>query len=670
MSRCIPMMVDEGNDQDQAVAMCSSMWTQDKSLDFVHSTFQIKSLDEKTRTFEGIATTPTTDRVGDIVDSLGGEFTLPVPLMWEHGLGFIKDPVGWVVSAKASAQNIVVRAEFAKLNEPPSLKNDLDRACALIKSGLVRGLSIKFKPIDAVRIKDTFGIHYKKWDWLELSAVAIPANTTATITAVKSADALTLALSGVTKRSTAQARSTVNPPAVAGLTRKSTMTTPEQITNLTNLRAAHVARMKELGDLTTKDGRTMTDVEGQEFDSLDGEIKSVDTQLERLRKLETLQKATAVPVTPETVQTATQGSQARSVIQVTSMVPKGIGFARAMIALAVCKGNRFHAAEEAKKQWPDMGTELEAVIKTEVLPGTTTGTTWAAPLIQSSARLVGEFIELLRPATIIGRIPNLRRVPFNVTVPVQSGGGTYGWVGEYQAKPVSALSLTTATLLYTKVAGIIPYTKEALRFSDPSIETVVRNDMITGVARFEDTQFVDPAVHNSAGVNPASITDQIIQVAASGTTATHFRNDFKNILGKMITNNEDPAGLVILMSASVAMNLASLMNSLGNAEFPTINMQGGSYMGIPIVVSQNVGARVILLDPAQILIAEDPSVTIDVSEEASVVMDTLPEASPRATSLVSFWQRNLIGLRVERFVTWKRAQTSAVEYIASAVYGG
>ena len=31
MGRCVPAMIDEGKDQDQAVAMCSSMWEKGRS---------------------------------------------------------------------------------------------------------------------------------------------------------------------------------------------------------------------------------------------------------------------------------------------------------------------------------------------------------------------------------------------------------------------------------------------------------------------------------------------------------------------------------------------------------------------------------------------------------------------------------------------------------------
>lgn len=30
MKRCVPMLIDEGKDKDQAVAICSSMWEQAK----------------------------------------------------------------------------------------------------------------------------------------------------------------------------------------------------------------------------------------------------------------------------------------------------------------------------------------------------------------------------------------------------------------------------------------------------------------------------------------------------------------------------------------------------------------------------------------------------------------------------------------------------------------
>lgn len=448
-------------------------------------------------------------------------------------------------------------------------------------------------------------------------------------------------------------------------------TIAEQILSFETQLAADDARMSAIMSKSADEGRTLDTSETEEYDGLKVKRQTVIDHVNRLKDHEKTIVAKATPIVPDAGADPKKGADARGgVVQVNSLVPKGIGFARAAIALMACKGNRYEATEQAKKHWPDMASDLEVILKAEQLPGTTTGTTWAAPLIVTANRLTDEFLALLRPASIIGRVTGLRRVPFNVSVPAQTGGGTYQWVGENVPKPVSGLALSTVTLRWAKVAGIIPFTKEAMKFSNPSIEAIVRDDMVRGTAQYLDQQFIDPAVHESVNVSPASITDQIVNTAASGTTAALFRNDFKNILGKFITNNEDPTTAVILMSATVAMNLSSLMNALGQPEFPTISMQGGTYLGIPIIVSQAVGNRIILVNPSEILIAQEDSVTIDISEEASVVMTTTPASSPQATSLVSFWQNNLIGLRVEQFITWKRAVTTAVEYISGASYSG
>jgi hypothetical protein len=59
-----------------------------------------------------------------------------------------------------------------------------------------------------------------------------------------------------------------------------------------------------------------------------------------------------------------------------------------------------------------------------------------------------------------------------------------------------------------------------------------------------------------------------------------------------------------------------------------------------------------------------------VSREASVQMDSAPTNPPAAaTVLVSLWQMNMVGIRAERFINWKKRRTGAVQYIDGANYG-
>jgi hypothetical protein len=126
------------------------------------------------------------------------------------------------------------------------------------------------------------------------------------------------------------------------------------------------------------------------------------------------------------------------------------------------------------------------------------------------------------------------------------------------------------------------------------------------------------------------------------------------------------------MSASQAIGISLMTNALGQPEFPSMNAQGGSLIGLPVIVSEGVGARIVMLNARNILLAEE-GLMIDASEQASVEMNTLPTETSSPTEqveLVSFWQRNLVGLRVDRFVTWLRARDSSVEFINAANYGG
>jgi len=227
------------------------------------------------------------------------------------------------------------------------------------------------------------------------------------------------------------------------------------------------------------------------------------------------------------------------------------------------------------------------------------------------------------------------------------------------------------TVPFAKAAGIIVLTEELVRLSTPSAEATVREEMIAGMGAFLDTQLVDPAVAAVANVNPASITNGAATAAASGVTGAAARADLAARVATFTAANIPLDGSVWLMSDSNAFGLGLSLNALGQPLFPGMSRDGGSIMGIPVIVSNNVGNRVILVHAPSILFADEGGVQIDVSREASIQMDSAPSNPSDATTvLVSLWQRNLVGLRAERMITWIRARTAAVTYISAASYNG
>jgi HK97 family phage prohead protease len=150
-----------------------------------YSVLEVKELDDDKRILTGLATTPSTDRMDDIVEPKGAVFKLPLPLLWQHRHD---QPIGNVTRATVKDSGIEVVAQIAKIDEPGTLKDRIDEAWQSIKAGLVRGFSIGFSAIESADIEGSWGRRFTRWEWLELSAVTVPANAEATIQAIKSMD--------------------------------------------------------------------------------------------------------------------------------------------------------------------------------------------------------------------------------------------------------------------------------------------------------------------------------------------------------------------------------------------------------------------------------------------------------------------------------------------------
>lgn len=438
-------------------------------------------------------------------------------------------------------------------------------------------------------------------------------------------------------------------------------TIAEQIKDLENTRAAKAARMAEVMQKSIDEGRSTDDAEGEEVDTLDVEVKRLDSDLVRLRRMEKMQMEQAAPAAG-TSQKAASESRAGSASHITvkSNSPKGSAFTRMIMSQVVGKGDSMRAIEHARRTWPD-SPEVETMVKAAVAAGTTTDATWAGPLALVRP-LADEFIDILRPASVIARIPGLRTVPFNVSVPVRTAGGTYGWVGQGAAKPMTKNDFATISVGESKVAGIIAISQELARRSTPDAEKTIRDDMVKGISAFIDGQFLDPAVAATTG-NPASITNGVTAITTAGTSSANARTDILALLNAFAVANMDTDSLVFVMSPGNAVALSVALNALGQPLFPSVTRTGGQLFGIPVVVSSAAGSNVILLDAQSILIADEGGVNVDVSDQASVQMDSAPDNPTSATTvMVSLWQRNLIGIRAERFVSWTRARLVAVQY--------
>jgi len=647
-------------------------------LNRAYSLFEIKQVDEDARIITGMASTPTPDRLEDVVEPMGAQFKLPLPLLWQHDS---RQPIGHVTKAKVGKNGIEIVAQIAK-----GVTDEIDRAWRLIKAGLVQGLSIGFKATETARIEKTDGIRFIKWDWFELSAVTIPANSEASIATVKSIDTAQRAASGQAKP-----RRVVhlNPPGASGSSQPKSAalegamkTIAEQITALEAKRSASAARMEAVMQKSLDEDRTSDAGEQDEFDTLAGEVEALDKDLVRLRKIEQAKAFAAKPVIK--ADTQHDGAAARGSSIIVKPQPKmevGQLFAQKVKCLALSQ-KVFRPAPDIAAEMYGSDSAIVAEFKANVPAGTTVSGNWGANLYSTESAAVAAFLEYLRPMTIIGRfgtggVPALRSVMFNTPIVTQTGGGSGYWVGEGKAKPLTSFTFARTTLPPTKVANICALTDESIRFSNPKSDLIVRDSLAAALRERLDIDFIDPAKAAVAGVSPASITNGAATVVSTGDDADAIRLDIRSLYAKFSAANNPVSSGVWIMSSNNAVALAMMTNPLGQPEFASMSMTGGSLNGMPVIASDYITKAmniVALVNASDIFVADDGEIAIDASREASLEMSDAPShnsGTPTgSTSLVSMFQTNTVAIRAERIINWMRGRTQSVAYLTSADWGG
>jgi HK97 family phage major capsid protein len=444
------------------------------------------------------------------------------------------------------------------------------------------------------------------------------------------------------------------------------MSIRKQIEALTKKRNAHLDAMSALSETASTEDRLFTEDEQKAFDKDQAEVRDIDAQLGKLGEAEKQLAARAQPVP--------QPGPLLPSVEVKAYKPfPGQGFVRLALAVARTKGNFGMAAEYAtrwKDQTPEVYEVLAQIARSGELPGevyraavaagTTTHATWAGPLVYAQ-NLTSEFIEFLRPATILGKLP-LRPVPFNVSIPRQTGGASVGWVGQGLSKPVSQLNFDRLPIPFTKVAVIVVITDELARFSDPSAEMLVRDDLVAAIAQYLDGQFTDPAVAAVANVNPASITNGVAAIPAASGSVQDINTALTTAIGQLIAANMPFTSVRWLMNPGTQMALANQrIPTYENYAFPELSLNG-TLKGYPIIASNTIPlGTIILIDCSQVLHAADPVVDIEASSEASLQMDTAPATPP--TPMVSLWQQNMLGIKAEQYQYWAKRHPGCVALI-------
>jgi HK97 family phage prohead protease/HK97 family phage major capsid protein len=646
-------------------------------MDRAYSTISIKSASDANgkRTFTGIATTPSTDRMGDVVDPMGMKFSLPTPFLWQHDS---RDPIGWVRSAKASKSGITVECEIASIAEPGPLKDRLDKAWQMLKAGLVRGLSIGFNSIEAARIEGTYGLHFLKTELLELSAVTIAANADCSITSIKSIDQALLAASGhkqgAADRPPPGASGTKQPASGGFFHSRSKGTTVKTLQEMREERNTKSARMTELVELFKTAGHEASEEETGEFDTLALEVKSLDQDI-RIAGFHATQAAAAKGVDGTSQQ---RGSASRGGI---SFVRKndpddkfeGQSYIKMLKLKALSRLTHESVAALAEHRFGKSHPKFVQVVKASVAGGGTDSGEWGAELLSLNAQYEGDFIEYLYAHTLFDQLA-LTEVPANVRIKGQDGAATANWVGQSRAIPVSAQDFSSIDLAPLKVAALCVLSNELIEDSSPAADRLARNGLVEASSQKVDGTFFSTTAASS-GVSPAGMLNGLTAIQASGTDEAAVRTDIQSLLYPFVVAKM-ASGIVLCMNPAQGLALGSMINTFSLPSFPGLNETGGMFGGRKVYAGDNVTAgQIIALRPQDIWKIGDGGVQVSMSDVATVEMNDAPAGRSdtpvaMASHTVSMFQTESTAFKVVRRINFQKRRSNAVVYIDNAEYGG
>ena len=407
-------------------------------------------------------------------------------------------------------------------------------------------------------------------------------------------------------------------------------------------------------------GTTPDETTEAEIQAIEKDIAALNVNIERTKKQIAAAEEAAATATPVAGQTEAQakataeGKKEVPRIQVESNLPKGIGFAqyaRAKLAAALeAKKGHYIAPVDMAKQL-GFGDEVQDLV-TKATLGTTTDAGFAASLVTEN-RLVGEFVDMLRAATVFDQLTGFRNVPFNSKIPSQLTGGTAAWVGEGAPKPLTNPTYGEVEIKEHKLAAITVYTQELMRRSDPAVDILVRDDLIEASKTLIDNTFLDATAASTT--RPAGVLNGVVVTANTGTTASAYETDLLTLINTFVAANLSLDGAYFLMSETRAAQISLLRDALGNTYFQGMALRGTrTLMGIPVITSQAVGDKIILVKTSEILLAQDGGVDVSYSDQATLV---------DGGTTHHLWQENKFAVRVEKFITWAKRRPIAAAFL-------
>jgi len=594
---------------------------------------------------EAILSTDALDRTREHLDYSSVKMPSSVPMLFNHSYDNV---VGTWHTLRKIGNKILAKGSLAKQGTSALV----DTVRSLLEQGHLKTTSISVTINDS-KLDDNSG--YERLfvnEILEGSIVPVPANSEAIITSVKSmnlgSDTLDIIAKAVeTDGSNKSKQSNKSKPdsqvsdskgsnVVKSTKGNTQMSLAARIKKLQEGISAGRAEMDSIEEkAVADDNRDLNDDELEQLELLSDDINVSLKQLEKIEKIEE-SKATRIKEMADKDDDADRSTSPAS-------SKKSFGTAaratsnnkekghRAMATIAsVIRGfvEQRNPQDVAKTHYKDE-PEIALLTKAVSAPAQAGTAGWAQELVQDTW---GEFLELLRDTSVYAQLPG-NRLNFDgfgkITLPRQQGRGALAssFIAEGAPIPVKQGVVDSVDLQPKGLKVISSFTRELALRSNPSIEAMIRSQIMGDTSEVLDTHFMGTTVRDA--INPGGIQDAAEigagNIATSaGVTLANILADTKTMITNLTTNRFTNAVWVI--NPVHVLGLMDIQDPASGIFTFKSELSSGMFRGFPYISSGNVPQGVVaLIADNAFAFASEYGPVIDMSTSASLhYEDTTP----------------------------------------------
>ena len=247
---------------------------------------------------------------------------------------------------------------------------------------------------------------------------------------------------------------------------------------------------------------------------------------------------------------------------------------------------------------------------------------------------MAELIELLRANVVVRQAgPMSVQMPMgNLTLPRLAAGSTASYQGELDDISVTEELFDDLNLIAKKLTAMVPVSNDLIRRAPIGVEAIIRDDLIQGIARKEDIQFLRSDGTNKGPVGWRSLVlpANLLVIPALGATPApgDDLNAVVSALAAMKLTLVNGMSRMIkpawFMAPTLLEYIRTRRDSVGGFYYKD-EIAMGTLDGFPYYTTQQIptnlgtgnGSEIYLVDMADVVIGDTLNVMVDASDVAA-----------------------------------------------------